>query len=52
MSHTEKLLSWIKKLSHKKIIFKHTYFKIALLTHAMNQTKMELRTIQRLRKNR
>jgi len=52
MNRTEKLISWLKKLGLKKMMFKHSYFKTALLTPAMNQAQIELRTKQRLRRTR
>ncbi|KAH0944611.1 hypothetical protein HN011_001356 [Eciton burchellii] len=52
MSRTETLISWLKKLGLKRMKFKHSYFKIDLLTHAMNQTQIELRTKQRIRRTR
>jgi len=51
MNHTEKQFSWIKKLCYKKKSFKHSNFMRALLRFAMNQTAIELRTKQRLRRN-
>jgi len=52
MSHTEKLFSWIKKICSKKKKVKYSYFMRAVLSHAMNQAKVELLTKQRLRRNR
>jgi len=50
--HRTEMISWLKKLGLKKMMFKHSYFKTALLIHARNQAQIELRTKQRLRGTR
>jgi len=52
MNHKEELSFWIKKMHCKRKQVRYNYFKRAVLTHAVKQAEIKLRTKQISRINR